>query len=302
MSRGYNNLNRTFVAKEPGFGPIPPEAENGSHWHRLDVLRLRFHPAFRLPQDGPKGVPIETSPSFVPLEGNQFQINAPAGLSILEMNVDGHYRTHLEFLQEHPKTLVLSMDEICSRCKCDKHQKISLEAMCVNQQQRTMEDVQGFIQSHAGVRLPGVPGHVIQSDVFGGDTPGATQSRSIFLKDGHLKQVVSITVHHGSFLDGFVIHWNDGTQDVVGKTGGGKSRFIVMPGEQIQGIILRCGAWIDGLQFKLSSGRLSPWYGGMGGSPTVVEAPEGYDTVGFFSTANDWTEQIGIFYRRCIKN
>lgn len=32
MSRGYNNLNRTFVAKEPGFGPIPPEAEEGSHW------------------------------------------------------------------------------------------------------------------------------------------------------------------------------------------------------------------------------------------------------------------------------
>lgn len=32
MSRGYNNWNRTFVAKEPGLAPIPPEKEAGSHW------------------------------------------------------------------------------------------------------------------------------------------------------------------------------------------------------------------------------------------------------------------------------
>lgn len=32
MSRGYNNLNRTFVAKEPGRQPIPPQEEEGSHW------------------------------------------------------------------------------------------------------------------------------------------------------------------------------------------------------------------------------------------------------------------------------
>lgn len=301
MSRGYNNLNRTFVAKEPGFGPIPPEAEHGSHWHRLDVLRLRFHPAFRLPQDGPKGTFIETSPSFVPLEDGRFQINAPAGLSILEMNVNGHYRTHLEFLQDQPKSLVLSIQDICARCKCNPNQKISLEAMCINQQQKTVENLHDFVNSHS-IRLPGVDGHVIQSDVFGGDTEGSTKSTSVFLRDGRFKQAVSITIHHGSFLDGFIIHWNDGSQDVVGKTGGGKSKFSVLPGEHIQGIVLRCGAWIDGLQFKLSSGRVSPWFGGMGGSPTLVEAPEGYEMVGFFSTANDWTEQIGIFYRRHVKN
>lgn len=32
MSRGFNNWNRTFMAKEPGYGPIPPEDEKGSHW------------------------------------------------------------------------------------------------------------------------------------------------------------------------------------------------------------------------------------------------------------------------------
>lgn len=32
MSRGFNNWNRTFMAKEPGHRPIPPEDEEGSHW------------------------------------------------------------------------------------------------------------------------------------------------------------------------------------------------------------------------------------------------------------------------------
>ncbi len=298
MSRGYNNLNRTFVAKEPGYhGHIPPEAEDGSHWHRLDIMRLRFHPAFRIPQDGPIGYINPSSPSFIPLEGGQFQIVAPAGLSMIEMNVNGKYRTHYEFLKDQPKSITLNLNDICSTCKCQPNENISLEAMCINQQQKSVDNLNEFLYSH-GVRLPGVNGTVIKSDIFGSDSEGATKSTCIFLKDNTFKQPTRITVHHGSFLDGFIIHWSDGTRDVVGKTGGGRSEFDIQKGETIQGIILRCGAWIDGLQFKLSSGRTSPWYGGQGGSPTLVEAPNGYEMVGFFSTENDWMEQIGIFYCR----
>ncbi|KAG2231273.1 hypothetical protein INT48_008480 [Thamnidium elegans] len=293
MSRGYNNLNRTYVAKEPALvGPIPPEAEHGSHWHRLDIMRLRFHPGFRIPQDGLKNQTDKTSPSFVPLESGHFLINAPAGISMVEMNVDGGYRTHFEFLQDQPKVLQLSLDDVCNRCQCKPQQKISLQVISINQEEKCVENLQAFLQSHH-VRLPGVQGTVIQSDVFGGDSEGTTKSRSIFLKHNQqMKQAVRITVHHGSFLDGFIIHWSDGSRDCVGKTGGARSDFDIMAGEKIQGIVLQCGAWIDGLQFKLSSGRMSAWYGGMGGSPTVVEPPAGYEMIGFFSTANDWLDQI----------
>lgn len=298
MSRGYNNLNRTFVAKEPGRQPIPPQDEEGSHWHRLDVMRLRFHPAFRLPQDGPTGGRVnQSSPSFVPLEGGQFQVIAPAGLSMLEMNVNGHYRTHYEFLQDQPKSMNLSIKDICDSCRCNPNDKISLEAMSINQQAKSVDNLNEFLNSH-GVRLPGVDGVVIKSDTFGGQSEGSTRSTSIFMRDNRFKQAVRITVHHGSFLDGFIIHWNDGSRDIVGKTGGGRSDFDIRAGERIQGIVVRSGAWIDGIQFKLSSGRVSEWYGGHGGSISVVEAPAGYEMVGIFSTANDWMEQIGIFYRR----
>lgn len=267
------------------------------HRHRLDVMRLRFHPAFRIPQDGPKGTVNPSTPSFIPLEGGQFRIVAPAGLSLIEINVEGRYRTHFEFLQDHPKSLLLSLNDICSRCKCAPKEKISLEAICVNQKEKSLDNLNDFLNSH-GVKLPGVDGTVIKSDVFGCNSDGTTKSMSVFVKDGQFKQAKRITVHHGSFLDGFIIHWNDGSKDVVGKTGGGRSEFDISPGEQIQGIVLRCGAWIDGLQFKLSSGRISPWYGGQGGSLTMVEPPQGYEMLGFYSTATNWMDQIGIYYCR----
>lgn len=299
MSRGYNNLNRTYVAKEPGHnGCIPPKSEDGSHWHRLDIMRLRFHPGFRLLKDG-KCQMDKTAPSFVPLEGGDVLVNAPAGISLVEMNVRGGYRTHLEFIDEPPKTLKLSLKDICNHCKCDSSQDISIEVTCINQEGKSIENLNEFMGSHE-VRLPGVQGKVIRSDVLGQEPEGATKYKSIFLKENRSKQARRITIHHGSFLDGFIIHWTDGTRDCIGKTGGGRSDFDVMPGEKIQAIIVRSGAWIDGLQFKLSSDRVSPWYGGMGGSPRLVSAPDGYEMIGFYGAAADWMTQIGIYYRRSL--
>ncbi|KAF1803772.1 putative peptidase family-domain-containing protein, partial [Mucor lusitanicus] len=299
MSRGYNNWNRTFVAKEPGYGPIPPEEEAGSHWHRLDIMRLRFHPAFRLPQDGPIGARNPSQPSFIALEGGQFQVIAPAGLSLLEINVGGHYRTHFEFLQDQPRMVTFHQKDIRDRCKCNPDEKISLHAVCANQEDKDIDNLNVFLSSHGGVRLPGVDGLVLKSDIFGnGSDQGMTKSTAVFYHNNRPKQLKCILVNHGAFLDGFTLVYEDGSQDQIGKTGGGRSQFDVGRGERIQGLIVRSGAWIDGVQFKLSSGRLSPWFGGNGGGLNEINAPQGYEMVGIFGSAKSWMEQIGIFYRR----
>jgi hypothetical protein len=299
MSRGYNNWNRTFVAKEPGFAPIPPKEEAGSHWHRLDIMRLRFHPAFRIPQDGPIGIRSPSQPSYIALEGGQFQIIAPAGISLLEMNVGGHYRTHFEFLQEQPKSVTFNIKDICDRCKCNASEKISLHAVCVNQESKDIDNLNDFLNSHGGVRLPGIDGIVLKSDIFGnGSDQGLTKSTAVFYQNNRPKQLKCILVNHGAFLDGFKLIYEDGSQDQIGKTGGGRTQFNVARGENIQGLNVRSGAWIDGVQFKLSSGRLSPWFGGNGGGLNQVNAPQGYEIIGIYGSAKDWMEQIGIFYRR----
>jgi hypothetical protein len=73
MSEGYTNLNRAFMVKEPG-DQLTPLNDNVSRWNRADVVRLRLHPAFRIPQDGPVG--IKAGPYFSPLTSNLQQYNS----------------------------------------------------------------------------------------------------------------------------------------------------------------------------------------------------------------------------------
>jgi hypothetical protein len=262
-------------------------------------MRLRFHPAFRIPQDGPQGTKNTTGPTFVPLEGGQFQVVAPAGLASLELFVNDQYRTHYEFLQEQPTSIVLTMKDIYERCQCGMSERVSLKSISTNLQEKSLDNLKDFLNSR-GVQLPGVDGHVLQSDKFGNSSDqGLTKYNAVFVKGNQYKQLKSVLVNHGAFLDGFTFIWSDGSRETIGKTGGGRSEFQVSSGERIQGIIVRCGAWIDGIQFKLSSGRTSPWFGGNGGGLHIVDAPQGYEIVGIFGAAKDWMEQVGIYYRRC---
>ncbi|KAI8977679.1 Jacalin-like lectin domain-containing protein [Mycotypha africana] len=302
MSRGYNNWNRTFLAKEPGRGPITPQEEEGSQWHRVDILRLRFHPAFRIPEDGPIGVKDLSKPSFTALENNHLQISSPAGLTLIEILVNGRYRTHYEFVQEQPKSITLSLSDICQKCSCDlNREQVSLAAVCANQEHKQLDHLSNFLSSHRVTNLQGLNGIILKSDIYGASSEeGKDKSFAIFFDNNQQrKQLRRIKVNHGAFLDGFTLIYKDGSQSQVGKTDGGCSEFDISPGEQIQGFYVSNGAWIDGIQFKLSSGRVSPWFGGKGGGISHVEPPEGYEIVGVFASAARWMEQFGIFYRRC---
>ncbi|CAO3699658.1 unnamed protein product [Rhizopus microsporus] len=296
MSRGFNNWNRTFMAKEPGHSPIPPEDEEGSHWHRVDVIRLRFHPAFRLPQDGPRGAINHSSPTIMPLEENCLRISVPAGLSMIVYSVNSHYRTHTEFLQHQPKNVTLSLSDIYKQLQCNPNDNIKLETISVNQQGQSIDSVATFFHTHI-VQLPGLSSTVFKSPTFGG-MEGGSKYLVPFISDAFKKQLVRIVIHHGDFLDGFILYWSDGTRDTVGCLGGRRSTYDVLPGESIQGLLVRCGAWIDGIQFKLSSGKTSPWYGGQGGSPVLIEPPSGYNLIGVHASSGNWMYQIGILYQK----
>lgn len=265
-------------------------------------MRLRFHPAFRIPEDGPLGDAKKNDPAgptFIPLEGEQFQIDAPAGLASLELFVNDQYRTHYEFLKQQPKSIVFTAQDIYQRCMNNPNERVSLKAICTNLKEKNVSHLQEFLNSR-GVQLPGVEGRVLKSDKFGNPSDDdATKYNAVFVKGRQYKQLKTLLVNHGAFLDGFTFVWDDGSRDSVGKQGGGRTEFHVMPGERIQGIVVRCGAWIDGIQFELSSGRRTPWFGGNGGGLHVVHAPQGYEMIGIFGSAKDWMEQVGIYYRRC---
>ncbi|KAJ1983076.1 hypothetical protein H4R34_001498 [Dimargaris verticillata] len=102
MSRGFNNFNRTFMVKEPGLQPIAPADEAGSHWHRVDVVRFRYHPCFRRPIDPPPAPPGSgTECTFYPVTDGLL-LQCPVGISMVEMWVNGRYRAHIEYSAEFP--------------------------------------------------------------------------------------------------------------------------------------------------------------------------------------------------------
>jgi hypothetical protein len=186
MARGYNNFNRTFMVKEPGFKPIPIEAEKGSHWHRTDIVKLRFHPGFRIPQDGPL-IKNPAAPNLIPLKNKQLMIDAPAGLSMIEMFVNGKYKTHIEFIQEQKTQVMIGLDEIMSRCGYHSGEKLGIQVDCVNLEYREIGDICDFFASRE-VRLPGIETPVIKSDIYGGGGLKNTEhSQSVFYKNNRFK-------------------------------------------------------------------------------------------------------------------
>ena len=240
-------------------------------------------------------------PSFIPLDQENIELSAPAGLSMLELIVNGRYRTHLEYTeneQQRPRRMLLSIQQIKQQCQCKPNEQLRLEATTINQQTEAIDDVDSFLRDHC-VQLPGIPGSVVKSDGCGHRGLGGKESVAVFHSSSQQKQLTSIRVHHGSFLDGLVFRWSDGSETLIGKRGGGCSEFYMQePGEFITGFIVRSGAWVDGLQIKTTAGRTSPWYGGQGGGMHVLEAPEGYALVGMYGSAARWMDHVGIFYQK----
>lgn len=207
-----------------------PSNANEDHTvrHRVDVIRLRFHPAFRLPQDGPRGAINHSSPTIMPLEENCLRISVPAGLSMIVYSVNSHYRTHTEFLQHQPKNVTLSLSDIYKQLQCNPNDNIKLETISVNQQGQSIDSVATFFHTHI-VQLPGLSSTVFKSPTFGG-MEGGSKYLVPFISDAFKKQLVRIVIHHGDFLDGFILYWSDGTRDTVGCLGGRRSTYDVLPG------------------------------------------------------------------------
>ncbi|KAI1039749.1 hypothetical protein LB505_004620 [Fusarium chuoi] len=78
MLRDYVVLNRTFVAREAyctrtkSKGGLALQADECG-WHRLDCLRFRAHPSFRLPNDPPMS-PDGSVQAFPVENGNEFSL------------------------------------------------------------------------------------------------------------------------------------------------------------------------------------------------------------------------------------
>ncbi|KJZ72398.1 hypothetical protein HIM_08201 [Hirsutella minnesotensis 3608] len=313
MLRDYVVLNRTFVAREAYStrtkskgGLALPEDECG--WHRLDVLRFRAHPAFRLPNDPPMS-PDDSIQAF-PVEGGGIATMAATGISFVEIYGEGDdvCRAWIEFpLDNGPiqRQVALHEQDLRSRLPEAKKKgdfKISIKSHGGGS--LTIEDVKSFLSKESFVKVGNGKTASRSGKLGESSMEGSAPQDVVFTSTLKQDRVMSrIIVYSGAALDGLEFVYDDDSTQLFGKKGGKEGgdvfEFDRRRGEYLSGFVVRAGCWIDGLQILTSLGRKSPMFGNMhGGSSHTLIPPRGYTICGVSGSSGPWVDGFSVLVTR----
>lgn len=278
MLRDYVTLNRTFTCREPystrtkspGQRLILPSDE--CKWHKLDVLRFRFHPCFRIPIDNPS-VNGDGSVQVWTVDSGQGGVIATSksGIAWIELYPEGDDVCH--YWREYPETenqfpRQVALDETALRALLPKEKqklKLKVEVFSAGGSSHVVKDFSQLAnQKLSRVKLPdgrwGFRGSKLGFSQMEGSEPQELIIESAYIST---KLLLSIKVYSGFALDGLEFVYEDATSQLFGKRGGSLSVFALdtRKGELLFGFALRAGLWIDGIQILTNLGRKSEWYG-----------------------------------------
>ena len=309
MLRDYVRLNRTFLCREPystrtkspGVRLCLPKDECG--WHRLDALRFKNHPCFRLPTDAPLNP--DESIQVWPADNGKALITAPTGISFVEIFAEGDEtcRAWLEYSHGDvqsggpPRQILLTENDLKARLPEDRKssKKIRVKIFSAGQGSHEIFDFNALLKSKNHlVKLPnGQSG--FKGCKLGESAQEDSKAEQVILETAYIqtKLLTSIKVYHGFALDGLEFLYEDSTSQLFGKRGGqpGGSEFMfgalkvptrsmsirnthqttdTRRGEILLGFYLRAGIWIDGIEILTSLGRRSGVYGNANGGSGYV--------------------------------
>ena len=230
MKRDYVTLNRSFVPREAYCtrtrskgGLVLQDAE--CTWHRLDCLRFRLHPCFKLPNDGPLH-PDDSIQAF-PVEGGSVMIMAKTGMAFLEIYGEGDdiCRAWVEYPRENggpQRQIALSDSELRARLPENKRQgKVKVRIWSHGGGSTEIDDFKGLCSKTNSFKLAN--GKVAyRSQRLGMSKAEGSEDVEVILTSA-LKQnrVLSrITFYHGQAFDGMEFVYDDNSTQLFGKTGG----------------------------------------------------------------------------------
>ncbi|OAL54829.1 zinc metallo protein-like proteinase [Pyrenochaeta sp. DS3sAY3a] len=316
MLRDYVTLNRTFTCREsystrtksPGQRLILPNDE--CRWHKLDVLRFRFHPCFRIPID-PTNVNGDGSVQVWTVDSGQGGVLATskAGIAWIELFAEGDDVCH--YWKEFPETdnqfqRQVALDENLLRALMPKEKlksRFKVEVFSAGGGSHVIEDFgQLANQKLARVKFPdgrfGYRGSKLGFSQMEGSEP-----QEVLLENAYIqtKLLLCIRVYAGFAVDGLEFIYEDSTSQLFGKRGGSPTDFSLdtRKGELLLGFSLRAGLWIDGIQILTSLGRKSDWFGNAtGGSGHTLIPPRGYTIGGISGSCASWLDGFGLIITR----
>ncbi|CCG84019.1 protein of unknown function [Taphrina deformans PYCC 5710] len=273
MLRDYPRIHRSLTALDPASADQVVGAGT-CHWHRLDLLRFLSHPSFALPLDA--AVVRDDSFSVLPSPAG-LSITSRGTIAVIEYYSTGHEfpRGRVEVHDTHvflPTAALRDVDRVLVLGTCPD---------------LAVPDIKSLLTPLL------IHGRTVWRSVTFGSRPGRPLC-AVHVGSG----VRHIEVFSGACLDGLVLHYRDpdGGQQVFGNRGGQRRVFELSEGEELVGLVVRSGEWVDGVQF-LTNRQRSEFYGNRhGGSEHVVNCPPGHRICGFFGEVDAWVNKIGVLY------
>lgn len=155
----------------------------------------------------------------------------------------------------------------------------------------TRVDQVGFA---SGDKPAALPTTIARSREHGGD--GGSAFDDLSAAGNLLGKITSITIHHGTYVDGIAVSY-DGQpgSNAHGGYGGTEDKFDLGPHEWVTEVHGRSATYLDQVQFYLSSGRVSPVYGGNGGN-AFVERRRNSVVKAIFGRSGSLVDQLGFYF------
>lgn len=264
MLRDYVRLNRTFCVREPystrtkspGMRVCKQEDECG--WHRLDILRFRYHPCFRVPNDETAAI-SDDGVQYYGVDNGRLIVQAPSGIAFIETRLDGADLCHQwsEYLNPDPRNpslprqVIVNEADIRAKLPEDKKKsRISLSIWSGSASMAEISDLSDVLSPKNVIVLPPVKlssknddGLMMtmvgksfgdkrlgfKSKKLGASSMQDSRPHEIVLQSSiySSKLLLSVKVWAGLAVDGLEFCYEDGTSQLFGKAGGGAHEFLL---------------------------------------------------------------------------
>ena len=298
MLRDYVTMNRTFTTREAyctrtkSAGKELCLQQDECKWHRLDCLRFRYHPCFRLPTDP---VPVlDDTINLWPTENGVALVTATTGIAWIELFTEGDdvCPAFVEYTAEAsngtssspptaaatipPRQVSLNENDLRNRLPADRRsKKLKIVVYSASGREHTVDDFSRLVSKASRLKLSNGQTAIRGSKLGNSETEGS--------------QPEEIILHSYNSSQGLSASNADGKDASNGNNGNN--------GKLLTSVRVYHGLFVDGLEFfyENATTQLFGKRGGKpGGSDFVLDTRKGEMIVGFYVRAGSWIDGIQI--------
>ncbi|PGH18904.1 hypothetical protein AJ80_04323 [Polytolypa hystricis UAMH7299] len=318
MTPDYSLLNRTFITREtystrtksPGLRPCLPTDE--CSWHRLDTLRFRFHPCFRLPSDVPavSGDDIQAWP----VDNGKVLITCASGIAFIEIysGDDEVCKSFMDYVNGDsgncgiPKQIMLTESKLRERISEPKKAKgLRLKIFSGSLSTLAIEDICQVKSKQFIVKLPnGQAGYRGMSSPRPGSAGALAEELILDCASTQTKLLTTVKIYHDAFITALEFCYEDSTSQVFGKRTGLQSAECdatdIRRGEALIGFLIKSGpSSVSGIEILTSLGRKTGVLGSaVGESSHTLIPPRGYGIAGISGSVDAHIETLSLIITR----